>query len=354
MLLTLCLFAGRLDIVGNIEFEKNELSDLDGADPELEALEDDLSEEDAGAAVEGALDGPIPVGIPVYALLLAYSRETLYGIYKGGPLSGGMRVILRTRYGMDMAEVRGEVKREMNPQKIMRIERVATEDDLRRAQKHQEKEKEAFSLCREQIASHGLEMKLLTVHYLHDEQKILFFFSSDNRVDFRGLVKDLVSIFRCRIELRQIVARDESRIGGGFGICGRCYCCSSVSDKLKPVSIKMAKEQNLSLNTAKISGPCGRLLCCLSYEHGFYCSERHNMPNEGCRISMEGELWKVKEVNPICASITLSAEDGRQMQVASNRFVKTDNRWHVDKAAVADKAGAYKGVKNGGGDGKDD
>jgi cell fate regulator YaaT (PSP1 superfamily) len=325
--------------VVDTEFEKNELPDFDVSDPELAALEDDLADAEAEAddAVEGAVNEPIPVGIPVYALLLAYSRETLYGIYKGGALQRGAQVILRTRYGMDMAEVRGEVKREMNPQKIMRIERVAEEGDFRKAEKYREKEKEALGLCKERIGAHGLDMKLLTVHYLHDEQKILFFFSSDNRVDFRMLVKDLVGIFRCRIELRQIASRDESRIGGGFGICGRCYCCSSVSDKLKPVSIKMAKEQNLSLNTAKISGPCGRLLCCLAYEHGFYCAERHNMPNEGCRIMMESEVWKVREVNPIGATVTLAADDGRQMQVAANRLAKTDNKWHVDKPAAKDK-----------------
>jgi cell fate regulator YaaT (PSP1 superfamily) len=146
-------------------------------------------------------------------------------------------------------------------------------------------------------------------------------------------------VFRCRIELRQIAARDESRIGGGFGICGRCYCCSSISDKLKPVSIKMAKEQNLSLNTAKISGPCGRLLCCLAYEHGFYSAERHNMPGEGNRVMLEGEMWRVKEVNPICASVTLSAEDGRLLQVAANRFAKTNNKWYVDKPVAEHKAG---------------
>jgi cell fate regulator YaaT (PSP1 superfamily) len=318
--------------VGDNEFEKNGLSDFDAADPELAALEDDLLDDDGDYAVEGAVNEPIPIGVPVYVLLLQYSRVMLYGIYKGEALSAGTHVILHTRYGMDMAEVRGEVKREINPQKIARIDRVADDDDLRRAQKHRCKEKEAFCLCKEQIASHGLNMKLLAVHYLHDDQKILFFFSSDNRVDFRVLVKDLVAVFRCRIELRQIAARDESRIGGGFGICGRCYCCSSVSDKLKPVSIKMAKEQNLSLNTAKISGPCGRLLCCLAYEHAFYCTERHKMPNEGCRVMFEDELWRVKEVNPICGSVTLSAEDGRQTQLASNRLVKTDNRWHVDKS----------------------
>jgi cell fate regulator YaaT (PSP1 superfamily) len=337
--------------VDNAEFEKDELSEIEETDAELAALEDDAEAADDSENAENAfgdsedsgdsegINEPVPVKMPVYALSLAYSRETLYGIYRDGAVPQCVYVILHTRYGMDMARVRGEMKRNINPQRILRIERIATEEDFKKAEKYRIKEKEAFPLCKERIAFHKLEMKLIAVHYLHDEQKILFFFSAENRIDFRTLVKDLVGIFRCRIELRQISTRDESRIGGGFGICGRCYCCSTITDKLKPVSIKMAKEQNLSLNTAKISGPCGRLLCCLAYEHGFYCAERHNMPNEGTRVMFEGESWRVKELNPVCASVTITAEDGRQTQVAANRFVKTDNKWSVSKAAVSDDKG---------------
>ena len=296
-----------------------------------DAIADDIGEDDDNddEDYEGYA-GQIPPDVPVYALLLKYSRETLYAIYKGGTLQAGMSVITHTRYGLDLALVSGEMSREMSPQKIMLIDRIATEDDLARAAEHRELEQNAFAVCRERIAAHGLEMKLVSVHYLHDDPKIMFFFSAENRVDFRVLVKDLVGVFKSRIELRQITARDESRIGGGFGICGRCYCCSTITDKLKPVSIKMAKDQNLSLNTAKISGPCGRLLCCLSYEHGFYNAERHNMPSEGCRIQYEGEMWRVKEVNPIRSMITLVAEDGRQTQLAANLFSRVDNRWILD------------------------
>jgi cell fate regulator YaaT (PSP1 superfamily) len=322
----------------------NGASELDGTDAELAALEDDSFDYDADESLENEVGEPIPAGVPVYALFLAYSHETLYGIYRGGVVPAGAQVVLRTRYGMDIVQVRGELKRAVSPQKILRIERIADEDDLRKAKKYREKEAEAFPLCKERIDFHKLEMKLISVHYLHEDQKIMFFFSAENRIDFRLLVKDLVGIFRCRIELRQISARDESRMGGGFGICGRCYCCSTITDKLKPVSIKMAKEQNLSLNTAKISGPCGRLLCCLAYEHSFYCAERHSMPSEGCRILHEGEVWKVREVNPICSSVTLCAEDGRQMQAASNRFAKVDNKWHIDKVSASRGAGNNKGA----------
>jgi cell fate regulator YaaT (PSP1 superfamily) len=148
-------------------------------------------------------------------------------------------------------------------------------------------------------------------------------------VDFRDLVKDLVSIFKTRIELRQIGVRDESRVVGGLGVCGRGYCCHAVSDKLKPVSIKMATDQNLSLNSMKISGPCGRLLCCLAYEHGFYGEQRRLIPQEGCKINYDGTMWKVLEVNVITGKVKLTAEDGRQIQIPSSAFEKIDNRWRV-------------------------
>jgi cell fate regulator YaaT (PSP1 superfamily) len=172
-------------------------------------------------------------------------------------------------------------------------------------------------------------MKLVTVHYLLEEAKILFFFTAESRVDFRELVKDLVAIFKTRIELRQIGVRDESRVVGGLGVCGRAYCCHAVSDKLRPVSIKMAKDQNLSLNSMKISGPCGRLLCCLSYEHCFYGEQRRLMPPEGCKIVHDGTQWKVMELNVVLGKVTLSAEDGRQLQIPAAHFDKVDNRWRI-------------------------
>lgn len=327
---------GEVGEVGEFEdnAESESSSELDYDEEYETGMSGDLIAEDGIADVDENYEGcagVIPPDVPVYALSLAYSCETSYAIYKGGPLEAGMSVITHTRYGLDIAVVRGEIKREMSPQKIMLIDRIASDEDMQRAAEHRELEKNAFTVCRERIAEHQLEMKLVCVHYLHDDQKIIFFFSAENRVDFRVLVKDLVGVFKSRIELRQITDRDELRIGGGFGICGRCYCCSTITDKLKPVSIKMAKDQNLSLNTAKISGPCGRLLCCLAYEHGFYNAERHNMPSEGCRIQYEGEVWRVKEVNPIRSMITLTAEDGRQIQPAANLFSRVDNRWILNE-----------------------
>jgi cell fate regulator YaaT (PSP1 superfamily) len=147
------------------------------------------------------------------------------------------------------------------------------------------------------------------------------------RVDFRELIKDLVSIFKIRIELRQIGIRDEARILGGLGICGRDYCCHATSYKLKPVSIRMAKEQNVSINSMKISGPCGRLLCCLSYEHNFYSEQRRLMPVEGCRIDWQGESWRVTEINAIIGMVTMSHEDGRVVRLNKTLFRREEGRW---------------------------
>ena len=173
-------------------------------------------------------------------------------------------------------------------------------------------------------------MKLIQVHFLVAEQKALFFFSSDNRVDFRELVKDLVSVFKMRIELRQIGVRDEARITGGLGVCGRSYCCHAVSDKIKPVSIRMAKDQNLSLNSMKISGQCGRLLCCLSYEFDWYSEARKNLPSEGIHLFYDGTNFKITEVNPITSTVKMLGEDGRLLEVNAKRFAKdSGSRWRI-------------------------
>ena len=200
---------------------------------------------------------------------------------------------------------------------------------MKKAEELKQKEKSAFSIFKEKVAAHKLDMKLIATHYLLEEQKVLFFFSAENRVDFRELVKDLVSVFKMRIELRQIGVRDESRITGGLGVCGRPYCCHAVSDRLKPVSIKMAKEQNLSLNSMKISGQCGRLLCCLSYEYEWYSEARKQLPTEGLKIYYDGTNFRIQEVNPLTRMVKMSGEDGRLLEIAASRFVQKDNRWVI-------------------------
>ena len=183
------------------------------------------------------------------------------------------KVIVETVRGIECGEVAMD-NREISDEEIVKplkkLIRIATEEDIATVKQNKEKEKEAFAICQQKIANHGLEMKLVDVEYTFDGGKVLFYFTADGRVDFRELVKDLAGVFRTRIELRQIGVRDESKMLGGLGICGRPFCCSSFLGEFQPVSIKMAKEQGLSLNPTKISGACGRLMCCLKYEQNAY------------------------------------------------------------------------------------
>ena len=314
---------------------KDEYQNFD--DEDIAALEDKPSEraddilEGAGASVES-----ISPDTPVYRLRLLYSQETFLAVYQNGEIAPHSMVIVPTRYGRDLAQVIGPVHLcNASPvSEIAWIERIASNGDLEKAKSNHHLEQEAFHICKEKIEEHGLDlppfqMKLVHVHYLLEEPKILFQFTAENRVDFRKLVKDLVSIFKMRIELRQIGVRDEARVVGGLGVCGRCYCCHSLSDKLRPVSIKMAKDQNLSLNSMKISGPCGRLLCCLSYENNFYAEQQKLMPQEGAWVNFENSTWKVCEVNMISGVVKITHEDGRIVTLPACRFEKIDNRWRA-------------------------
>lgn len=268
---------------------------------------------------------------PLYQLKLGYSSESLYGTHASLELASGDLVMVPTRYGRDLVRVMGRVRAPIGirPDDVVAIERKATEADLAKAADLKVKEDQAFGVFREKVAQHRLDMKLIATHYLMDEPKILFFFSAENRVDFRDLVKDLVSVFKMRIELRQIGVRDESRITGGLGVCGRPYCCNSVTDKLRPVSIRMAKDQNLSLNSLKISGQCGRLLCCLAYEHEWYSEERKSLPNEGIRLFYDEANFRVTEVNPLTRMIRLQGEDGRVLEIPSSRMSRVDGKWRI-------------------------
>lgn len=244
----------------------------------------------------------------------------------------GEFVVLSTRYGLDMARILGPAteRKGVEAEYVRLIDRIATEDDITKRKDLEQREKVAYKICHEKIAKLKLAMKLVSAHYLFEEQKVLFFFTAENRIDFRELVKELVSHFKMRIELRQIGVRDESRVIGGVAVCGRQYCCHSLTDKLSPVSIKMAKEQNLSLNSLKISGPCGRLLCCLAFEHEHYSAERKLMPHEGSRISFEGVSYKVMEVNIFARKIHLLGPEGRRMDMPASRLAcKDGGGWEI-------------------------
>ena len=191
----------------------------------------------------------------------------------GHVLKKGNRVIVETVRGVECGEVAMD-NREIDDEQIVKplkkLIRIADEKDIEQFLANKAKEKDAFAICQQKIANHGLDMKLVDVEYTFDGGKVLFYFTADGRVDFRELVKDLAGVFKTRIELRQIGVRDESKMLGGLGICGRPFCCSSFLGEFQPVSIKMAKEQGLSLNPTKISGACGRLMCCLKYEQNAY------------------------------------------------------------------------------------
>lgn len=302
-------------------------------DRETENLED-LEDSDSQKPLDET-DANFVYPKPLYLTKLEYSSEGVYcSIPKKFPeLKKGEAVIIPTRYGKDLAMVLGKAEHPVGikPGDIVTVERRATAADLKKYRELAEKEESAFKTFREKVALHKLDMKLVSVHFLLEESKALFFFSSENRVDFRELVKDLVSIFKMRIELRQIGVRDETRITGGLGVCGRPCCCHCVSDKLAPVSIKMAKEQGLSLNSMKISGQCGRLLCCLSYEFNWYSEARKTLPNEGVHIFYDGTQFKITDVNPLTKMIKMLGEDGRILEIPAKRFEKESaNRWKIN------------------------
>lgn len=204
----------------------------------------------------------------------------------------GDHVIVETARGVEYGRVVSgpkEVRDEEVVQPLKPVIRIATEQDKKTVSKNREKEKEAFRICLEKIRKHGLEMKLIDAEYTFDNNKVLFYFTADGRIDFRELVKDLAAVFRTRIELRQIGVRDETKIRGGIGICGRPLCCSTYLSEFAAVSIKMAKEQNLSLNPTKISGVCGRLMCCLTNEEETYEELNSQLPSVGDNVTtMEG------------------------------------------------------------------
>lgn len=202
-------------------------------------------------------------------------------------LSEGMNVIVETARGLEFGTVSadpGEVSEKSVVKPLKKVVRVADENDVRRHRENMSRKQDALNTCQKKIDEHGLDMKLIDVEYTFDNSKIVFYFTADGRVDFRNLVKDLAGIFKMRIELRQVGVRDEARMLGGIGTCGRGLCCHTWLGRFNPVSIKMAKNQSLSLNPTKISGICGRLMCCLKYEDDTYCALKRGMPDPGERI----------------------------------------------------------------------
>ena len=234
----------------------------------------------------------------------------------------GEYVIVETQNGIEIGTVSAanhEVAKDAIVKPLKKVIRKATEKDMARREENKNKEKEAFGICEELIFAHKLDMKLVEVEYSFDANKIVFFFTSDGRVDFRELVKDLASRFHTRIELRQIGVRDEAKMLGGLGICGRPYCCKQFLNDFQPVSIKMAKEQGLSLNPTKISGSCGRLMCCLKYEQDAYEYLNSLTPSVGSTVKTPEGNAVVTEVNLITGYLTVRLSDSDSLPFKIHR-----------------------------------
>lgn len=229
------------------------------------------------------------------------------------PIEIGQNVIVETSRGVEYGKVvlgKREIKSEKIISTLKPVIRIATPEDDEINEENKRKSKDAFRICLEKIAKHGLEMKLIDCEYTFDNNKVLFYFTADGRIDFRELVKDLASVFKTRIELRQIGVRDETKILGGIGICGRSLCCHTHLSEFVPVSIKMAKEQNLSLNPAKISGVCGRLMCCLKNEQETYEYLNKKLPNIGDLVkTVDGYKGEVQRANVLRQKVKIIIED---------------------------------------------
>lgn len=262
-----------------------------------------------------------------------HSAEKLYDFSAAGfDLKPGDKVIVETDRGRSMATVAtrpSEVPDDLLPVALKSIQRKATPSDLEAAERNCARERETHHFCQAKIAERNLDMKLVKVEYAFDGSKAVFYFTADGRIDFRDLVKDLAQQFHTRIEMRQIGVRDEAKMVGGIGICGRELCCSSFLRDFAPVSVKMAKEQNLALNPTKISGQCGRLLCCLGYEYDTYCELRKGLPKCGKHVKCGAGEGDVIKVNTLGQYVTVKTADSRELQLTADDLKEstaTDNK----------------------------
>ncbi len=261
---------------------------------------------------ENISEREIPEEVEIIGVKFKPSGKVYYFDANKQSASTENSVIVETARGLEIGTVavaNKMVKQNEIVAPLRSVIRIANDADLKHAQENKQKEAEAFEICKTKIAEHKLDMNLVEAEYTFDNSKLLFYFTSDGRVDFRELVKDLASVFRTRIELRQIGIRDEAKLLGGLGVCGRPFCCSSFLSDFVQVSIKMAKEQNFSLNSAKISGACGRLMCCLRYEHETYEEAIKKTPPLGSTVKTANGNGVVIETNPLAGQIKVRLED---------------------------------------------
>lgn len=262
---------------------------------------------------------------------------------KGMEVKRDEHVIVETARGVEYGTVvmpTTEIEEEKIIQPLKPVIRMATEEDAKTEEKNREKEKEAYKICLEKIQKHGLEMKLIDAEYTFDNNKVLFYFTADGRIDFRELVKDLAAVFKTRIELRQIGVRDETKILGGIGICGRPLCCHSYLSDFVPVSIKMAKEQNLSLNPTKISGICGRLMCCLKNEEETYEELNRKLPNVGDSVTtddgLKGEVQSVNVLRQL-VKVIVEVDDEKEIKEYKANQLKFKSKHKKNTEKVSDE-----------------
>jgi cell fate regulator YaaT (PSP1 superfamily) len=239
---------------------------------------------------------------------------TTFFLCKDIEVNIGDYVIVDAERGQDYGQVMSEPENvpEEHKTSTKKVSRIMNMDDLRQVRENSSRAKKAIKTCAKKIEEHKLSMKLINAEYSFDRSKIIFYFTAEGRVDFRDLVKDLAKIFKTRIEMRQMGVRDETRLFGGIGPCGRSLCCASFLKNFEPVTIKMAKEQKLPLNPTKISGICGRLMCCLSYEHKVYRELRRKLPREGQTINTPKGKARVLDVNPLKREVLFEFESGEK------------------------------------------
>ncbi|MBM3253932.1 MAG: stage 0 sporulation family protein [Candidatus Omnitrophica bacterium] len=257
--------------------------------------------------------------IEVIQVKLREAGKILYFNSTGIKLKPGQSVIVETEYGLDYGEVISEkevIDETPKEESVKKVVRVATKEDLNHIQENKNRLKEICDTCLKKIQERNLNMKLVEAEYSFDRSKLVFYFTSEERIDFRDLVKDLAHTFKARIELKQIGVRDEAKLLGGFGSCGRALCCAKFLKDFEPVTIKMAKEQSLPLNPSKISGVCGRLMCCLGYESETYHELLKDMPRVGSTYKSKEGSGKIIGVNPLKKTITVEFDEGYQKEFA--------------------------------------
>ena len=285
------------------DYEEYSFDELYGKLDDSSSKSSSAKSDDAAADTDLASDEPM---VEVVGIRFKASGKTYYFAPNGISLKIGSKAIVETARGLEYGDValgNTMVKESETVSPLRPVIRKATDADIKHHEENKQKEDDAFRICNEKIIAHELDMKLIDAQYTFDNTKLLFYFTSAGRVDFRDLVKDLASVFRTRIELRQIGIRDEAKMVGGLGLCGRPLCCSLFLTDFGQVSIKMAKEQNLSLNSSKISGICGRLMCCLRYEHETYEYEIKRTPPVDSLVRTVDGVGVVTEINPLAATI---------------------------------------------------